>query len=287
MQPLFVVDAFTGTPFSGNPAGVLVLEGDEDERWMQAVASELNLAETSFVRRRPGENRWSLRWFTPLAEVALCGHATLAAAHLLWEEGYLRADEEARFETRSGPLGVRQREVGMEMDFPALPAARIAPPEGLLRALGGAEASFVGQTRHEEERETNYLVELSSEEEVRSVEVDLPVLARLPAGGAIVTARSEEPGLDFVSRYFAPAFGIPEDPVTGSAHCTLGPYWEGRLGKPCFRASQLSRRGGSLGVRVEGDRVRLLGEAVTAIRGRLSESAGFGTGAEKRFVENR
>ena len=243
---------------------------------MQAVASELNLAETSFVRGRPGGDRWSLRWFTPVAEVALCGHATLAAAHLLWEEGYLRADQEACFETRSGELRVRRLDVGMEMDFPALPAARIDPPDGLLRALGGAEARFVGQTRHEEERETNYLVELSSEEEVRSVEVDLLALAGLPAGGAIVTARSDEPSLDFVSRYFAPAFGIPEDPVTGSAHCTLGPYWERKLGKSGFRASQLSRRGGTLGVRVESDRVHLSGEGVTVIRGYLNGRAEFG-----------
>lgn len=263
---LFVVDAFAERPFSGNPAGVLVLEEPRDERWMQAVASELNLAETSFLYRLP-DGTWSLRWFTPVVEVALCGHATLAAAHVLWEGGRLRADEAAQFETKSGRLKASRGREGIWLDFPAVPAEASEEPRGLTRVLDDASYRFVGQTRHEVERETDYLVEFRSERDVRALRPNLEALASLPAGGLIVTARSDDPNYDFVSRYFAPVLGIPEDPVTGSAHCTLGPFWRDLLGKDELRALQASQRMGVLDVRVDGRRIFLGGRAVTVIRG--------------------
>ena len=272
MQPLFIVDAFTNKPFFGNPAGVLILEKPRHVRWMQAVAAELGLSETCFLHPLP-DRRWSLRWFAPVHEVGLCGHATLAASHLLWEEGYLAKSDEARFETRSGQLVASRRGKEIDLDFPIVPVAAAKEPPELDRVLGGTAHRFVGQTQHETERETDYLVELQSEDDVRGLEVDLMALASLPAGGLIVTARSEDKNFDFVSRYFAPVFGIPEDPVTGSAHCTLGPFWRDLLGKNELRALQASRRAGALKVRVAGRRIYLGGQAVTIIRGELSREA--------------
>jgi len=267
VQPFVVVDAFTDRPFAGNPAGVVVLDasGEPDAAWMQAVATEVNLSETSFLRRR--EDRvWGLRWFTPAVEVALCGHATLAAAHVLWTEGHHPPAETIRFATLSGELRALPTEDGsIALDFPAAPAQPAPPPPGF-EAVLPVPHRFVGQSAGAND---NYLAEVDDPALLRGLRPDLDRLAALPAGGLIVTAVSDDPAYDFLSRYFAPAAGIPEDPVTGSAHCTLGPYWQGKLGKSRFRALQASARGGVLAVEVLGERVRLGGSAVTVIRGTL------------------
>ncbi len=277
--PLFQVDAFTDRPFSGNPAGVCLLApgslgsaGPAEEGWMQKVAAEMNLSETAFLSR--AESRpdpagvYHLRWFTPVTEVDLCGHATLAAAHVLWEIGEPGAGEGPRFLTLSGELAAARREAGwIELDFPAEPAQAVDPPAELREALG-VEAAFVGRNR------LDYLVEVASPAEVRGLDPDLELLAYLGERGVMVTSVSDLPGYDFISRFFAPGVGIDEDPVTGSAHCCLGPYWAGRLGRSQLSAYQASRRGGSLRLRVEGDRVRLSGQAVTVFRGELREGPG-------------
>lgn len=264
MQPLFVVDAFTDRPFAGNPAGVLVLDAERDPAWMQAVACELNLSETSFLRRQE-DGVWSLRWFTPVLETALCGHATLAAAHVLWTEGHHPPGEPIRFATASGELrALATGDGSILLDFPAAPPYPLSPPpdlEGIIPSPYG----FVGRAGPTR----NYLVEVDSPVALRRLQPDLARLAALPAGGLIVTAASDDPAYDFLSRYFAPAAGIPEDPVTGSAHCTLGPYWQRKLGKSRFRALQVSPRTGALTVEVRDDRVHLGGSAVTTIRGSL------------------
>jgi len=255
------VDAFTDRPFSGNPAAVVVLEKPGDGRWMQNVALEMNLAETAFlVRRKDGD--FDLRWFTPAVEVDLCGHATLASAHVLWEDGHLQTDARARFHTRSGVLTADRRDGSIVLDFPATPAQKVEPPEGLIRALGVRD-TYVGKNAFD------YLVEVDSEATVRATTPDFGALGAIGGRGVIVTARASSPGFDFVSRFFAPAAGINEDPVTGSAHCTLGPFWAARLGKTSFVAYQASPRGGVVHVDVAGDRVLLAGQAVTVLRGEL------------------
>ena len=262
--PLFVVDAFTDRPFAGNPAAVCVLSGSREEGWLANVAREMNLSETAFLRRE-GDG-WSLRWFTPTVEVDLCGHATLASAHVLWEAGLADPGTPLRFRTRSGALGATPRAGSIELDFPAEPASPKPPPAGLLEALGVATARSTGRNR------LDYLVELDSEEAVRALAPDFAALARAtqPARGVIATASSSSPDRDFVSRYFAPAAGIDEDPVTGSAHCCLGPFWAERLGKAELRGYQASARGGKVGVRVGADgRVALIGQAFTVSRGEL------------------
>ncbi|MDQ5809712.1 MAG: PhzF family phenazine biosynthesis protein [Actinomycetota bacterium] len=264
MQPLFVVDAFTDRPFAGNPAGVLVLEAERDLTWMQTVASELNLSETSFLRRQE-DGVWSLRWFTPVLETALCGHATLAAAHVLWTEGHHPPDEPIRFSTVSGELRALTTGDGeIRLDFPATPPQPLSPPPDLEEIIPWPHR-FVGRA----EPTKNYLVEVDSPVALRSLQPNLARLVALPAGGLIVTVASDDPAYDFLSRYFAPAAGIPEDPVTGSAHCTLGPYWQVKLGKSRFRALQVSPRTGALSVEVRENRVHLGGSAVTTIRGSL------------------
>jgi PhzF family phenazine biosynthesis protein len=262
---LHQVDAFTAEPFAGNPAAVCVLAGPREERWMQLVAREMNLSETAFLH--PEGDGWRLRWFTPTVEVALCGHATLAAAHVLWETGALATDAPARFRTRSGLLTAMRQDDLIELDFPAKRAQPAPAPEGLTAALGG-EPRFIGRN------EFDYLVEVDSEMMLRSLQPDFTALRKLPVRGVIVTARPAAPEFDFVSRFFAPACGVDEDPVTGSAHCCLGPYWQSRLGKAEFKAFQASARGGVVRVRVEGERVKLGGHAVTVFRGVLSEAAG-------------
>jgi PhzF family phenazine biosynthesis protein len=262
--PLFQVDAFADRPFEGNPAAVCLLSRPADERWMQLVAREMNLSETAFLY--PLDDGFSLRWFTPAVEVDLCGHATLASAHVLWEQGYLKPDEAARFHTRSGILTARQNGQWIEMDFPATPAQPADPPDGLLDALG-VTAEYVGKTRFD------YLVEVDSEATVRDLKPDFGKLAHLPVRGTIVTSRADSPEFDFVSRFFAPAAGINEDPVTGSAHCCLAPYWAARLGKRQMVGRQLSERDGTVRVAMAGDRVLLAGKAVTIFRGELSRSA--------------
>lgn len=250
---LHFVDAFTDRPFAGNPAAVCVLPGPVDERWMQLVAREMNLSETAFLQ--PIENGWSLRWLTPTVEVKLCGHATLASAFTLWETGRLRPDETARFFTSSGWLTCRRDRDWIEMDFPAQIPQPCAAPEGLAVALG---CEPLGGCRSD----MDYLVEIADETTLRALKPTFSALARLPLRGVIVTCRSTSSAHDFVSRYFAPAVGVNEDPVTGSTHCLLGPYWARKLGKSEFTACQASDRGGVIQLHLNGDRVLLRGQAV-------------------------
>ncbi len=259
-QHIYQVDAFTTTPFAGNPAAVCVLPEPVSERRMQDVAREMNLSETAFLVG--GDDGYQLRWFTPLVEVDLCGHATLASAHVLWETGEVRPDETIRFHTKSGLLSATRDGDWIELDFPATPVSACDPPPGLLDGLG-VSAKFVGQSKFD------YFVEVSSEAEVRALAPDFGTLARLDTRGVMVTSRSDSPECDFVSRFFAPGTGVDEDPVTGSAHCALGPYWKERLGKSEFAARQVSARGGELRVSVDGDRVRIAGQAVTVMRATL------------------
>jgi PhzF family phenazine biosynthesis protein len=254
------VDAFTDRPFAGNPAAVCLLPSPRDPSWMQHVAQEMNLAETAFLLRR--SDGFDLRWFTPALEVDLCGHATLASAHVLWEEGHLAASDTAHFHTRSGILSASRQDGMIWLDFPATPSRPVeAPPD--LRSGIGVAMTYVGRTPFD------YLVELESESRVRALDPDLGALTRLGTRGVIVTARSEDPAYDFVSRFFAPGSGIGEDPVTGSAHCGLGPFWAARLGKKEMVGYQASARGGAVRVRLEGDRAHLGGHAVTVLRGEL------------------
>jgi PhzF family phenazine biosynthesis protein len=255
---MYVVHAFTDQPFAGNPAAVCFPAAQPTDGWMQQVAGEMRLSETAFLL--PTDAGYQLRWFTPTVEVDLCGHATLAAACVLWETGRLRPDEQARFYTRSGLLTVEKGPAAMIMDFPAR-AAEPSPQWGDLPALLGAEARFVGNNG------TDALVELEDERTVRSIQPDFALLARYPVRGVIVTARSDHPGYDFVSRFFAPRAGVPEDPVTGSAHCCLGPYWSDRLGRQELLGYQASARGGFVQVGIRGSRVDLGGRAVIVLSG--------------------
>ena len=254
------VDAFTDKPFAGNPAAICLLPATREASWMQQVAQEMNLAETAFLVRR--DDGFDLRWFTPAVEVELCGHATLASAHALWEMGELAPEEQARFHTRSGLLLATRSGNWIELDFPAQPVEPIDAPADLVQALG-ITPTYVGRNH------TSYLVEVATEALVRSITPDFALLKTLPARGVIVTARADGDEFDFVSRYFAPAAGVPEDPVTGSAHCALGPYWQAKLGKSELRAYQASARGGVLRVRVGDERVYIGGQAVTTLRGEL------------------
>jgi predicted PhzF superfamily epimerase YddE/YHI9 len=254
------VDAFTDRPFTGNPAAVCLLPKTADAAWMQQVAREMNLAETAFlVRQKDG---FDLRWFTPTTEVDLCGHATLASAHMLWEEQQLRSDETARFHTWSGVLTASRAASLIWLDFPATPSVPAPVSAELSRGLGTG-MRYVGRTAFD------YLVELESEAAVKNLVPDLKELSRLPVRGVIVTARSESGTYDFVSRFFAPAAGVPEDPVTGSAHCGLAPFWAERLNRTELVGYQASERGGVVRVQVDGSRVRLGGQAVTVVRGEL------------------
>ncbi len=262
--PIYHVDAFTGRAFGGNPAGVCLLPGPVSERWMGRVAAEMNLSETAFLV--PDDDGYRLRWFTPAVEVDLCGHATLASAHVLWETERLRPGEEARFHTWSGLLTARQSGDGIEMDFPALRTEPCGDVPELTAALG-AKATFLGKNG------MDYFVVVEGEEAVRGLRPDFARLKKLPVRGIIVTSRSEGGEYDFVSRFFAPASGVDEDPVTGSAHCCLGPFWGERLGKRDLVGYQASARGGIVRVGVRGDRVLLGGQAVTVVRGELDEAA--------------
>lgn len=260
-QTIFQVDAFTDKPFAGNPAGVCVLPEPRSERWMQDVAREMNLSETAFLLKQ--EDGFQLRWFTPAAEVDLCGHATLASAHILWEAEYLQPQEQARFHTRSGLLTAERLDGNwIELDFPAKPEQTTDAPPHLLEALG-IQAQYVGVNVFD------YLVEVDTEETLRNMQPDITLLAQVPVRGVIVTSRASTPGYDFISRFFAPRVGVNEDPVTGSAHCCLTPYWSKRLGKNELLAYQASARGGVLRVRLSGDRVKIGGQAVTTLRGEL------------------
>ena len=263
MSPIkcWQVDAFTDRPFRGNSAAVCWLEQDVPDSWMQSVAAEMNLSETAFVRR--GAHGFELRWFTPTVEVDLCGHATLATAHALWSAGIAETARPLHFHTRSGVLTCMPASDFIEMDFPALPATEAPPPPGLLEALGVDAPEFVGRTKFD------YLVVLDSLEAVLALCPNFRKLEEVPTRGVIVTARLEDPRFDFLSRFFAPSVGVDEDPVCGSAHCCLGPFWSERLGKRDLLAFQASQRGGIVGVRVQANRVVLRGRAVTVLAGKL------------------
>lgn len=255
------VDAFADAPFRGNPAAVCLLDGPRGADWMQALAAELSLPATVFVEEQG--DAFGLRWFSPAAELALCGHGTLAAAHVLWETARLPRDTPARFATRGGTLSAVWGDGWIALDMPADVAAATAPPVGLLEALG-VKARWVGRSR------LDYVVEVDDEAAVHTLAPDLTALARVDTRGVMVTARASTRDVDFVSRFFAPRAGIPEDSVTGSAHCCLAPLWAARLGTSRLTARQLSARGGLVRAEVAADRVLLSGRAVTVLRGELA-----------------
>jgi PhzF family phenazine biosynthesis protein len=261
------VDAFTTRKFAGNPAAVCVLAEPAPEGWMQDVAAEMNLSETAFVHRVGGGPNYHLRWFTPTKEVDLCGHATLATAHILWEEGHLPAGVPALFETKSGLLSARRGSDGIELDFPSEPVHEEVTDRKWIEELSsalGAPVRFAGRNRFD------LLVEIDSADQVRALRPDIRRLDQFPVRGVIVTSRSgTQDECDFVSRFFAPQVGVDEDPVCGSAHCCLGPYWSEKLGRNSLVAHQVSCRGGVVKIRVEGPRVALIGHAVTVFRGEL------------------
>ena len=259
--PLAQVDAFTDQPFGGNPAAVCLLPASRDATWMQHVAQEMNLAATAFLVPRRGDE-FDLRWFTPAVELDLCGHATLVSAHTLWQRGVVPPSGAVRFHTRGGVLTAEKQGDWIELNFPATPPTDAAAPPGLAEALG-VEPRYVGRSRFD------YLIEVDGEQRLRELTPDVARLRTLPVRGVIVTSRATTAGWDFVSRFFAPGSGIDEDPVTGSAHCCLAPYWSARLGKTTFVARQISARGGTLRIRLDGDRVRLAGQAVTIFSGEL------------------
>ena len=259
-EKIYTVDAFAGKPFRGNPAGVCILETLHDETWMQHIAREMNLSETAFLNER--DDGYDLRWFTPAVEVALCGHATLASAHILGETGRLEHRETAQFHTLSGVLTAESNGDEITLNFPATPAEQTDIPAGLSEALG-AVPLYAGKSTFD------YLIEVSSEKEIRNLKPDFARLKELPVRGVIVTSKADSGNYDFVSRFFAPGAGIDEDPVTGSAHCCLGPFWSDRLGRNTLFAYQASERGGEIRVRVNGDRVLLSGQAITVMQGEI------------------
>jgi PhzF family phenazine biosynthesis protein len=256
--PLYWIDAFSRKPFAGNPAGVVPLTHWLSDRLMQQIAFENGIAETAFFVP-VGPNRYHLRWFTPSAEVDLCGHATLATAFTLFNHLGCREDR-VIFESRSGPLTVTHLPDGrLELDFPARPAKPMLPPPALLKGLGVAPVCFA-------QAQANLAV-FNSADEIRAIKPDYAILSTLEQYGTIVTAPGDD--CDFVSRFFAPRVGVPEDPVTGSAHCVLMPYWANRLGKNQLRARQLSPRGGELWCHLNGDRVGIAGHASLYLSGKI------------------
>jgi PhzF family phenazine biosynthesis protein len=257
---LFHVDAFTGRRFAGNPAAVCLLSRPAEELWMQRVAAEMNLSETAFLNRE-GERFW-LRWFTPKVEVNLCGHATLASAHILWEEGIVLGKDRITFHTKSGELCANRRGPLIELDFPAMPPVACELPKPLSKSLG-VIPKYAGKNQDD------YLLEIRDEDQLRSLSPDFGLLSKVGTRGVIVTCPSKTAYYDFVSRFFAPAVGVNEDPVTGSAHCCLGPFWGKKLGKNEMVGYQASPRGGVVRVRLRGDRVVLGGQAITVSKGEL------------------
>ncbi|UVI27973.1 PhzF family phenazine biosynthesis protein [Paenibacillus spongiae] len=259
-----IVDAFTAEPFRGNPAAVCLLPQERETSWMQLAASEMNLSETAFLVKK-ADGIYGLRWFTPLQEVDLCGHATLAAAHYLWEQGHCVPEQQLLFHTRSGLLSAVRTAEGITLDFPSEPVTPAVAPEELIQSLG-LIPRYVGRNR------MDYLVEVDGEDTVRTLRPDMPLLARVETRGVIVTARADggtSGSYDFVSRAFFPSIGINEDPVTGSAHCALAPYWHRRLRKEELSAYQASARGGELLLRIEGERIQISGTAVTVMNGQF------------------
>ena len=272
-QQITVVDAFTDVAYAGNPAAVCVLGHPTTDAWMQAVAREMRHSETAFcVPLRDGS--FELRWFTPGGEVRLCGHATLATAHVLWEEGRLSLRETARFSTQSGELTAKPLGRQIELDFPALPPSEIDAPGGLLGALG-VTATWIGRDSDD------YVVVLENEQAVKACSPDFRALRDIETRGVMITATGDEDDVDFVSRFFAPRFGIDEDPATGSAQCCMTPLWADRLGKQVLEARQLSERGATFELELAGDRVKLRGTCVTTLRGTLTENPPSATGMMK------
>jgi len=255
------VDAFTDSAFAGNPAAVCILSEKMEDDWMQNLAAEMNLSETAFIYRE-GKN-FNLRWFTPSSEVDLCGHATLASAHTLWEAGEVSSEETIDFDTKSGILTAEKNEKWIELNFPAEIEEAADIPENMTKALGQIEIVYSGKNR------MDYLLEVESEEIVKNIEPDFDLLKKIDTRGIIVTAISASDKYDFVSRFFAPNIGITEDPVTGSAHCCLGPYWSEKLNKNSLIGFQASERGGTVRVKADGNRINLSGKAVTIFRGEL------------------
>jgi PhzF family phenazine biosynthesis protein len=261
---IYQVDAFSDQPFKGNPAAVCVLSEPKDNEWLQSVAAEMNLSETAFLWEDSGF-KYDLRWFTPTVEVDLCGHATLASAHVLWEIGHVHNHRQITFNTRSGMLKASTDGKWIELDFPSEPAVRSSAPEALVRALN-IEPLYTGKNRFD------YIVEVASEEIVRKMSPNFTLLASVSCRGVIVTSVSSSGEYDFVSRFFAPASGVNEDPVTGSAHCCLAPYWRTKLNKTEFTAYQASKRGGFLRVCLKNNRTLIAGKAVTVLIGELLDS---------------
>lgn len=257
---IFHVDAFASRVFGGNPAGVCILSHPKVDSWMQDVAGEMNLSETAFLIRKA--DGYSLRWFTPKVEVELCGHGTLASTHVLLQEGYMKETDRVVFHTAGGVLTAWHEDGWIGLDFPSRPDNEVPVPDGLAAALG-APVGYTGLSH------SDYIVEVDSEEILRALTPDFAFLLKLPARGVIVTSRSDSDEFDFVSRFFAPAVGVNEDPVTGSAHCCLGPFWGKRLGKRDLTAYQVSQRGGVVRVRLGGERVHIFGQAVTVMKGEL------------------
>ena len=263
MIDIYQVDSFTTERFKGNPAGVCILDEFPNDRSMLNLAREMNLSETAFVVRNKDE--FMLRWFTPTFEIDLCGHATLATAHILWTEGFWDKDKPIIFNTQSGKLIVNLINNLLEMNFPSLECSEVSElPNSLIEALGGIKPIFLGKSAE------NYLIEVATEEEVRGIQIDISKILECKMQGVIVTAKSTGK-YDFVSRFFAPEVGVPEDPVTGSAHCVLAPFWSDRLGGTKFTAYQCSERGGDLNLELFEDRVLLRGNAVTIFKGKLLE----------------
>jgi PhzF family phenazine biosynthesis protein len=259
-QTIIQVDAFTNQIFKGNPAAVCILQSTQNEQWMQSVAQEMNLSETAFLVKQ--EQDYILRWFTPTTEVPLCGHATLASAHVLWTEGYASTGQTLNFQTKSGLLTARYEDNWIELDFPVNRSQDIPPITKLQDALGIDIKTFAYNS-------LGYLVEINSSEQVQQLQPNFALLKQLPISNVIVTSKAAA-NYDFVSRFFAPGLGIEEDPVTGAAHCCLAPYWRDRLGKNDFLAYQASSRGGVVKINYDGgDRVFLQGQAVTVMRGEL------------------
>jgi PhzF family phenazine biosynthesis protein len=258
---IWQVDAFTDKPFAGNPASVCILPQPRDDEWMQLVAREMNLSETAFLGRR-ADGAYALRWFTPAVEVDLCGHATLASAHVLWQEGHLRPDEQARFHTKSGLLTAGRNGDWIELDFPAHDTEPFETPDDLIEALGATPVNIV-------RNRFDLLAELESEALVRELSPHIALLKEIDARGVIVTARATTEPFDFVSRFFAPNAGVDEDPVTGSSFCLLTPYWTPRLKKDELLAYQASARGGVVRTALRGERVLIAGHAVTTLVGEL------------------
>lgn len=259
--PFYQVDAFAVKPFKGNPAAVFLLEGAREDSWLQAVAEEINLPETAFLL--PKGHDYQLRWFTPTTEVGLCGHATIASAHILYEFGFYDFDETINFHTRSGIITSTFNRGTIELDMPRLNAKPIPIPDGLLDILGTEPlATFVSDAN-------TLIAEMPSADHIRSFLPDFKQIEKLDFEGLAITALSDDPRFDFISRYFSPRDGIPEDPVTGMTHCALAPYWEAKLGKSDFHAYQASSRGGELWLHVTPNRVFVGGKAVTVLAGEM------------------